>query len=94
MKLKHVLAGSAMGLSLLMTGVGNAWYYLNGSGTMVTGWLHQGNVWYYLNGSGAMNKGGWSKVEKSWYYFTNSGALLVNTTTPDGYRVNSNGEWV
>ncbi|VTS16852.1 choline-binding protein Cbp8 [Streptococcus mitis] len=74
MKLKHVLAGSAMGLSLLMAGVGN--------------------VWYYLNGSGDMNKGGWSKVEKSWYYFTNSGALLVNTTTPDGYRVNSNGEWV
>ncbi len=61
---------------------------------MVTVWLHQGNVWYYLNGSGAMNKCGWSKVGKSWYYFTTSEALLVNTTTPDGYRVNANGEWV
>lgn len=74
--------------------VGNAWYYLNDSGVIVTRWLHQGNTWYYLNGSGAMNKGGWPKVGKSWYYFTNSGALLVNTTTPDDYRVNANGEWV
>lgn len=85
------------GSGAMVTGwfqTGGVWYYLNGSGAMVTGWLHQGNIWYYLNGSGAMNKGGWSKVGKSWYYFTNSGALLVNTTTPDGYRVNANGEWV
>lgn len=85
------------GSGAMVTGwfqTGGVWYYLNGSGAMVTGWLYQGNTWYYLNGSGAMNKGGWSKVGKSWYYFTNSGALLVNTTTPDGYRVNANGEWV
>ncbi|KXU00348.1 N-acetylmuramoyl-L-alanine amidase family protein [Streptococcus mitis] len=85
------------GSGAMVTGwfqTGGVWYYLNGSGVMVTGWLHQGNTWYYLNGSGAMNKGGWSQVGKSWYYFTNSGALLVNTTTPDGYRVNANGEWV
>lgn len=74
--------------------VGGVWYYLANDGQMQLGWFYIGNAWYYLNGSGAMNKGGWSKVGKSWYYFTNTGALLVNTTTPDGYRVNANGEWV
>lgn len=28
------------------------------------------------------------------YYFDNNGYLLVNTTTPDGYTVNSDGAWV
>ena len=37
---------------------------------------------------------GWFEVNGKWYYADNSGALLINTTTPDGYRVNENGEWV
>ena len=39
-------------------------------------------------------KTGWFKVGPHWYYAYGSGALAVNTTTPDGYRVNGNGEWV
>ena len=34
------------------------------------------------------------KVAGKWYYAYSSGALAINTTTPDGYRVNANGEWV
>ena len=70
-----------------------SWYYLNGSGSMKTGWLKHNGSWYYLDGSGAM-KTGWMKVSGKWYYAYSSGALAINTTTPDGYRVNANGEWV
>ena len=72
---------------------GNSWYYLNSSGEMQTGWLKTGASWYYLNGSGAM-KTGWFTVSGKWYYAYRSGALAVNTTTPEGYKVNYNGEWV
>ena len=70
-----------------------SWYYLDGSGAMKTGWLKDNGSWYYLDSSGAM-KTGWMKVSGKWYYAYSSGALAINTTTPDGYRVNYNGEWV
>ena len=70
-----------------------SWYYLNNSGDMQTGWAKVGNSWYYLNGSGAMQTG-WFAVSGKWYYAYSSGALAVNTTTPDGYHVNYNGEWI
>lgn len=72
---------------------GGNWYYLDGSGAMKTGWLKDNGSWYYLDGSGTM-KTGWFTVSGKWYYAYNSGALAINTTTPDGYRVNANGEWV
>ena len=70
-----------------------SWYYLDGSGAMKTSWLKDNGSWYYLDSSGAM-KTGWMKVSGKWYYAYSSGALAINTTTPDGYRVNYNGEWV
>ena len=70
-----------------------SWYYLDGSGAMKTGWLKDNGSWYYLQDSGAM-KTGWMKVSGKWYYAYSSGALAINTATPDGYRVNYNGEWV
>ena len=70
-----------------------SWYYLDGSGAMQTGWVKDNDNWYYLQDSGAM-KTGWMKVNDKWYYAYDSGALAVNTTTPDGYSVNYNGEWV
>ena len=70
-----------------------SWYYLQDSGAMKTGWLKDNGSWYYLDGSGAM-KTGWFTVSGKWHYAYSSGALAVNTTTPDGYTVNGNGEWV
>ena len=72
---------------------GSSWYYLDSSGAMKTGWLKDSGNWYYLQDSGAM-KTGWMKVSGKWYYAYSSGALAINTTTPDGYRVNANGEWI
>ena len=72
---------------------GSSWYYLDSSGAMKTGWLKDSGNWYYLQDSGAM-KTGWFTVSGKWYYAYSSGALAINTTTPDGYRVNANGEWI
>ena len=69
------------------------WYYLNAEGVMQTGWVKDNGTWYYLKSSGAMATG-WYQVGGKWYYSYESGALAVNTTTPDGYKVNHNGEWV
>ena len=69
------------------------WYYLKENGKMATGWVKDNDTWYYLDSAGAM-KTGWFTVSGKWYYAYSSGALAVNTTTPDGYTVNGNGEWV
>ena len=69
------------------------WYYLKENGKMATGWVKDNDIWYYLDSAGAM-KTGWFTVSGKWYYSYSSGALAVNTTTPDGYTVNANGEWV
>ena len=42
---------------------------------------------------------GWKKVDGKWYYLEpvagqNKGHLFVNTVTPDGYKVDSNGAWI
>ena len=60
---------------------------------MATGWVKDNGTWYYLKSSGAMATG-WYQVGGNWYYSYASGALAVSTTTPDGYTVNANGEWV
>ena len=73
--------------------VNGTWYYLKSSGAMATGWVKDNGTWYYLKSSGAMATG-WYQVGGNWYYSYASGALAVNTTTPDGYKVNHNGEWV
>jgi len=72
---------------------GGSWYYLNSSGAMKTGWVKTGGSWYYLSSSGAMQTG-WFSVSGKWYYAYGSGALAISTTTPDGYKVNYNGEWI
>ena len=72
---------------------GGSWYYLNSSGAMKTGWVKTGGLWYYLNSSGTMQTG-WFTVSGKWYYAYGSGALAISTTTPDGYKVNYNGEWI
>lgn len=73
--------------------INGVWYHFDNSGWMQTGWLKDSGNWYYLQDSGAM-KTGWMKVSGKWYYAYSSGALAINTTTPDGYRVNANGEWI
>ena len=43
-----------------------------------------------------MARNQWEKVEENgqWFYLGADGAMLTNTTTPDGSRVDESGAWV
>lgn len=85
------------------------WFRFDENGKMVTGWYvdTDGNR-YYLNESSDGTLGrmftGWNQIKGAdgqarWYYFNTvsdgtRGKLFVNTTTPDGYRVDENGCWI
>ncbi|MBT9775978.1 hypothetical protein GPL15_05605 [Clostridium sp. MCC353] len=80
------------------------WYFFNQDGYMETGWhTEPDGRKFYLNPSEDGKQGqmftGWNLIDGKWYYFSQEhgsgkGQLLVSTTTPDGYTVNENGEWV
>ena len=70
--------------------VSGAWYYMDNSGAMQTDWKKISNAWYYFNTDGVMQENRWVGD----YYLGSSGAMLVNTTTPDGYRVDASGKWI
>ena len=71
------------------------WYYFYPSGAMASGqWVKTGGKWYYCLGSGAMAENRWVKSGAYWYYLGSGGAMLTNTTTPDGYHVDSEGRWI
>lgn len=86
-----------------------AWYRFDENGYMITGWFTDtdGAKYYFqeeVNGSEGRMMTGWVQVKDAdgsmkWYYFNpvsdgTRGKMLVNTTTPDGYRVDENGVWV
>lgn len=56
-------------------------------------WKQQGSTWQYQNDDGSMATG-WQWINGKSYYFDAAGNMLASTTTPDGYQVNENGEWV
>ncbi|WP_314680295.1 excalibur calcium-binding domain-containing protein [uncultured Granulicatella sp.] len=70
--------------------VSGAWYYMDNSGAMQTDWKKISNAWYYFNADGVMQANRWVGD----YYLGSSGAMLVNTKTPDGYRVDASGKWI
>lgn len=73
-----VMAFSAMAGVWKQDNVG--WWYDNGNGT------YPSNSWQWIDGD---NNG-----TAECYYFDRTGYMLANTTTPDGYQVNSSGAWV
>lgn len=70
------------------------WYFLNSGGDMHTGWLFNNNNWYYFSNSGDMYKSSWVSYNNKWYYVNSSGDMASNTTTPDGYKVGTDGAWL
>lgn len=69
------------------------WWYANPDRSYpASKWALINNVWYYFDQSGYM-KTGWIQYKGAWYYCDNDGAMLANTVTPDGYRVNGDGAW-
>ena len=78
------------------------WYYFLDSGYMATGWVEVNGSKYYLFSNSDGWKGrmltGWQWIDGNCYYLDsqgqNEGALYRNTTTPDGFTVDSEGRWV
>lgn len=60
--------------------------YWNGN----AGWQKINGKWYYFNQSGAMLTG-WQEINGFYYYMDENGACLINTTTPDGHRLDESG---
>lgn len=58
----------------------DGWWYDYGDGQ------YPSNTWVWLDG----NKDGIAEC----YYFDQNGWLLTDTTTPDGYQVNADGQWI
>ena len=72
------------------------WYRFDKDGNMITGWYQNPETkdWYYLWENGSMATG-WVPVNGRWYYMNaGSGEMAHDVTTPDGYKVNSDGVWV
>lgn len=72
-------------------------WYFGADSTMQIGWKLIDNKWYYFsiennNFIGNMSVG-WKNINGKYYYFDLNGQLLVNTITPDGYKVNNEGEY-
>ena len=67
------------------------WWYENADGSYPKDeWKKINGSWYYFGNNGYM-------LESQWignYYVGSNGAMLVNTTTPDGYKVDENGKWI
>ena len=73
-------------------------YHLGASGVMDSGWKLIDGIWYFLtnehNGSfGAAIENGWAWVDGYCYYFGADGKMAAACTTPDGFTVNSDGQW-
>lgn len=68
------------------------WYSFDSQGyARRNAWLQDGGKWYYLKDNCMMAKNEWIKYEDKSYYLNEHGEMLVNTTTPDGYKVDNTG---
>ena len=70
---------------------------------MADGWLAVNGNKYFLHDRSDGRRGsmytGWHQILGKWYYFSGEegrtkGALLTDTLTPDGFRVDENGVWI
>ena len=88
MRKSLVTMGLIMGLSVASTmtafagweQTGATWKYQNADKTYLT------NTWQWIDGNG-------DNVAEC-YYFNADGIMLANTTTPDGFAVNEQGQWI
>ena len=68
------------------------WWYRDADGSYpANAWKLINGKWYYFEESGYMAANKWINGT---YYVGSDGAMLTNTTTPDGYKVDENGAWI
>ena len=77
--------------------INGAWYFFNQNGyCMMNTWIkgQDGKTWYYCGDTGAMATNTWVYSGGKYYYCGPDGAMWTSRRTPDGYYVDSNGEWI
>lgn len=55
-------------------------------------WQQNETGWWYEEENGNYIKTDWKLINGKWYYFGEDGYLYTNKVTPDGYKVDKNGE--
>lgn len=56
-------------------------------------WKADTKGWWYQEDNSFYPVSTWKEINGKQYYFGADGYMLANTTTPDGYTVNADGEW-
>ena len=56
-------------------------------------WKQEGSTWKYQNDDGSYVTNNWQWIDGKSYCFDSNGNMYANTTTPDGYTVNTDGKW-
>lgn len=56
-------------------------------------WKQEGSTWKYQNDDGSYITNNWQWIDGKSYCFDSNGNMYANTTTPDGYTVNTDGQW-
>ena len=70
------------------------------STTFAGSWIQDHVGWWYQHDDGSYPTNGWHWIDGNndgiaeCYYFNETGYCLINTTTPDGYTVDTNGAWI
>lgn len=91
-KLKVALAVTGMTAGMVTTAFAGTW--VQGAGA------NSGKWWYATNADGSQychasgTTPDWQWIDGKCYAFDANGWMYANTTTPDNYTVNVNGEWV
>lgn len=82
---RRILVIASMILILMSSIIANA------AGKQIQ-WQYRDGKWYGYNMQGVLGHG-WMKDGTNYYYLDAEGACLINTMTPDGYYVDTNGAW-
>jgi hypothetical protein len=61
---------------------------------MAASWQQNATGWWWQEDNGSYPINSWKWINGKCYYFDGNGYMLANTTTPDGYTVDSSGAWV
>ena len=63
-------------------------------------WIQDNKGWWYDQGNGTWPSDSWQWIDGNsdgmaeCYYFDKFGYCMINTITPDNYRVNASGAWI
>ena len=70
------------------------WWFKRADGSYPKAeWLENKGKWYFFDQEGYMKKG-WVLWKEKWYYLSENGDMLVDTMTPDGFKVDKDGVYL